>query len=136
MGWVAAPSPIQATPARPLLVFDGDCGFCTTWVNRLRDWLPYFPEAVPWQWEDLDALGLTIEDVTDFAWYVTPRHSYAGAMCFSALLRDQPRVGLRFLGWIMATPPFSIVAALGYNFVSKHRHQLPGGTPACAMPRS
>jgi predicted DCC family thiol-disulfide oxidoreductase YuxK len=118
-----------------LLIFDGDCGFCTTWVNRLRDWLPRFPEAVPWQWSDLDALGLTPEDVREFAWYLTPKHSYAGAMCFAALLRDQPTIGLRFAGHLLATPPFSIAAALGYNVIAKYRHKLPGGTPACALPR-
>ena len=116
-------------------MFDGECGFCTTWVNRLREWLPVFPDAVPWQWSDLESLGLTVDDVRDFAWYVTSRHSYAGAMCFAAILRAQPRIGLRFAGHLLATAPFSIVAALGYNFIAKHRHQLPGGTPACAMPR-
>ena len=128
-------APATSTPALPLLVFDGECGFCTTWVNRLREWLPVFPDAVPWQWSDHESLGLTVDDVRDFAWYVTSRHSYAGAMCFAAILRAQPRIGLRFAGHLLATAPFSIVAALGYNFIAKHRHQLPGGTPACAMPR-
>jgi predicted DCC family thiol-disulfide oxidoreductase YuxK len=130
---VAAPR--LTTPDLPVLIFDGDCAFCTTWVNRLRDWLPRPPRAEPWQWCDLDALGLTHEDVADFAWYLTKRHSYAGAMAFAALLREQPRVGLRFAGNLIATPPFSLVAALGYNVIARYRHVLPGGTPACALPR-
>jgi predicted DCC family thiol-disulfide oxidoreductase YuxK len=116
-------------------VFDGDCAFCTTWVNRLRVWLPRPPDAVPWQWSDLEALGLTRHDVADFAWFLTSRHSYAGALAFAAILRGQPRIGLRFAGNLLATPPFSIVAALGYNVIGKYRHILPGGTPACALPR-
>jgi predicted DCC family thiol-disulfide oxidoreductase YuxK len=130
---VAAPR--LTTPDLPVLIFDGDCAFCTTWVNRLQDWLPRSPRAVPWQWSDLNALGLTREDVADFAWYLTKRHSYAGAMAFAALLRAQPRVGLRFAGHLIATPPFSVVAALGYNVIARYRHVLPGGTPACALPR-
>jgi len=126
---------VAATPELPLLVFDGDCGFCTTLVRRLEAWLPHPPPSVPWQWSDLDALGLTPEDVRDFAWYLTPRHSYAGAMAFAAVLRAQPRIGLRFAGTLLATPPFSIVAALGYTVIARYRHRLPGGTPACAMPR-
>ncbi len=126
---------MAVTPDLPLLVFDGDCGFCTTLVRRLEAWLPRPPHSVPWQWSDLEALGLTPEDVRDFAWYLTPRHSYAGAMAFAAVLRAQPRIGLRFAGTLLATPPFSIVAALGYNVVARYRHRLPGGTPACAMPR-
>jgi predicted DCC family thiol-disulfide oxidoreductase YuxK len=123
-------------PALPVLVFDGDCGFCTTSVNWLEARLPRFPKTIPWQWADLDALGLTHEDVRDFAWYLTPTHSYAGAMAFAALLRTQPRIGLRFAGRLLATPPFSIVAALGYNVIARYRHVLPGGTPACALPRA
>jgi predicted DCC family thiol-disulfide oxidoreductase YuxK len=130
---VAAPA--LPHPDLPILVFDGDCAFCTTWVNRLREWLPRPPAAVPWQWSDLDAMGLTTRDVTDFAWYLTKRHSFAGALAFAAILRDQPRVALRFAGHLLATPPFSIVAALGYNAIAKYRHLLPGGTPACALPR-
>ena len=38
-------------------------------------------------------------------------------------------------GHLLATPPFSVVAALGYNVIAKYRHRLPGGTPACALPR-
>ena len=118
-----------------LLVFDGDCAFCSTWVERLRKALPRYPETTPYQWADLDALGLSHDDVTHYAWYLTPTHQYAGHLAFSALLRSQPRIGLRFAGQLIATPPFSWVAALGYRFVARYRHLLPGGTPACALPR-
>ena len=119
----------------PVLVFDGDCAFCTTWVNRLDAWLPRPVASIPWQWADLDALGLTHDDVQSFAWLVTPKHSYAGAMCFAYLLIAQPRLSLRFIGRLLATPPFSVLAALGYNVIARYRHRLPGGTPACALPR-
>ena len=118
----------------PLLVFDGDCGFCTTWVSRLERLPPAFPRSTPWQWLDLDAFGLTIDDVTHYAWYITPGRQYAGHLCLSALLRSQPNVALRFLGNLLATPPISWLAALGYRFVAANRHRLPGGTPACALP--
>jgi predicted DCC family thiol-disulfide oxidoreductase YuxK len=118
-----------------LLVFDGDCAFCSTWVTRLERALPRFPETIPYQWADLDALGLTLDDVQHFAWYLTTKRQYGGHLAFSALLRSQPRFWLRFAGWILATPPFSWVAALGYQFVARYRHLLPGGTPACALPR-
>lgn len=129
------PKSVLLSPDLPVLVFDGDCAFCTTWVNRIRDWLPRPPEAIPWQWSDLTAIGLTSQDVANFAWYLTAKHSFAGAMAFAAILRTQPRIGLRFFGHLLATPPFSIVAALAYNFIARFRHALPGGTPACALPR-
>ena len=123
-------------PAPALLVFDGECSFCTTWVNRLRDTLPSFPEARPWQWIDLDAYGLTRHDVEHYAWYLTARHQYAGHLAFSALLRVQPSLPFRLAGRLIAAPPFSWAAAVGYAFIARYRHLLPGGTPACALPRA
>ena len=117
-------------------MFDGDCAFCTTWVNRLEKLLPDFPTTSPWQWLDLDALGLSEHDVTHYAWFVTASHQYAGHLCFSALLRYQSGFGWRFLGNLIATPPISWLAAIGYHYIAKYRHKLPGGTPACALPPS
>lgn len=90
----------------------------------------------PWQWLDLDEYGLTQDDVTRYAWVVTSSHQYAGHLAGSALLRMQPSVGWRFLGHLIATPPVSWVAAVVYDWVAANRHRLPGGTPACAMPRA
>ena len=117
-----------------LLVFDGDCAFCTTTVNRLEALLPLFPTATPWQWLDLAELGLTRDDVARYAWVVTSHHQYAGHLAFSALLRMQSAPAWRFLGHLIATPPISWLAAIGYQVIAKNRHHLPGGTPACAMP--
>lgn len=130
------PVPSPKSPpasARPVLIFDGDCAFCTTWVGRLEAILPVFPRSTPWQWVDLDEFGMTRDDVTRYAWVVTSTHQYAGHLAFSALLRMQPGFGLRLLGELVATPPFSWLAAVGYHFIARYRHRLPGGTPACAV---
>ena len=118
----------------PLLVFDGDCAFCTSAVDRLRETLPHFPQAQPWQWLDLDALGLTVDDVTHYAWVITPGHHYGGHLALSALLRMQRGFAWRFAGNLLRTPPYSAEAALGYHFIAANRSRLPGGTPACALP--
>lgn len=123
-------------PGGTLLVFDGDCAFCTSSVETLGRLLPKLPPAYPWQWLDLDALGLSVDDVSRFAWVITPTHQYAGHLALSALLRMQRSIGLRFLGHLLATPPFSWIAAIGYQFISANRSRLPGGTPACALPPS
>jgi predicted DCC family thiol-disulfide oxidoreductase YuxK len=120
----------------PLLVFDGDCAFCTSAVHRLETVLPRFPRAMPWQWLDLDEYGLSHEDVARFVWVVTPSHQYAGHLALSALLRMQRTFPWRLAGWLLATPPFSWAAAIGYRLIAANRHRLPGGTPACAVPRS
>lgn len=105
-------------------------------MNRLRAILPGFPEAQPWQWLDLDALGLTLDDVTHYAWVITGSHHYGGHLAFSALLRMQRGFGWRFLGNLLRTPPYSAAAAVGYQLIARNRSRLPGGTPACALPPS
>jgi predicted DCC family thiol-disulfide oxidoreductase YuxK len=126
----------RATTPSTLFVFDGDCGFCSSWVRVLERSLPRFPTAVPSQWADLDALGLTPDDVAHNSWFITPTHQYAGHLAFSALLRAQPSAGLRFAGHLIATPPFSWVVALAYRAIGATRYRLPGGTPAVRVPRA
>lgn len=113
------------------LIYDGDCAFCTLWVNRLSQWLPAFPATQISQQAPLEALGLTSTDVENYAWYITPTHQYAGHLAASALLRAQPRMGLRVLGVIIALPPVSWIAGVVYSLVARFRHKLPGGTPSC-----
>lgn len=122
-------------PPTTLLVFDGDCAFCTTWVRRLERTLGVFPESQPWQWVDYEALGLSRHDVTHYVWFLSGDTRFRGHGAVAALLRSQRSVGWRFLGHLLVTPPFSWAAALAYAFIARFRHRLPGGTPACAMPR-
>jgi predicted DCC family thiol-disulfide oxidoreductase YuxK len=119
-----------------LLVFDGDCGFCSTAVRWLERNLPAMPEAVPFQWTDLDAIGLSEAEAAERVWLVTDGHQYGGHLAVSVMLRHQPAASWRFIGWLLASPPFSPLAAAGYALVARYRHRLPGGTPACAVRRA
>ncbi len=121
--------------SRGLLVYDGDCAFCTLWVGRLQRWLPRFPDVITSQAADLDALGLSEEDVRDYVWLVTPTKQRAGAAAFSGLLKGQPHFGWAFLGHLLDTWPLSVLADLGYRVIAKHRHRLPGSTASCEIPR-
>jgi predicted DCC family thiol-disulfide oxidoreductase YuxK len=125
----------SSAPKDQVLIFDGDCAFCSLWVERLRAILPEFPVSTPWQWIDLDDYALTRDDVETAAWFVTPTRQFAGHLAFSAILRSQPAIGWRFLGNLIATEPFSSISALAYRFIARYRHRLPGGTPACAVRR-
>jgi predicted DCC family thiol-disulfide oxidoreductase YuxK len=115
------------------LIFDGDCGFCTTSVNWLTAHLPAMPAATPWQWAELDSLGVTQEQAQQRVWLVDETGTYGGHLAVSQLLRRQPSAGWRFLGWILRTPPFSPFARLGYFLTARYRYRLPGGTPACKV---
>ncbi|QZY52370.1 thiol-disulfide oxidoreductase DCC family protein [Leucobacter tenebrionis] len=126
---------MSAPTEQSLLVYDGDCAFCTTWVRRLERLLDRFPDAQPWQWLDLGELGLAQNDVTRFAWLLCGNRRFRGHAAFAALLRMQPSYAARFFGHLLVTPPFSWVSALGYSLIARFRHRLPGGTAACALPK-
>ncbi len=114
-----------------LLIYDGDCAFCELWVNRLREWLPFFPEAKASNDIEIDSLGLSTRDVQKYVWYVTPSHHYGGYLATSALLRAQPKFTLRLLGTLLTLWPISWLAAGVYGLIARFRHKLPGGSPAC-----
>jgi predicted DCC family thiol-disulfide oxidoreductase YuxK len=116
-----------------LLIFDGDCGFCTSSVSWLGRALPAMPEASPYQWTDLERYGLREADAAARVWLVTDGHRHGGHRAVAALLTHQPRAILRFAGHLMLLPPFSWLAAAGYALVARYRYALPGGTPACRV---
>lgn len=115
------------------LVYDGDCGFCSTAVRWLEHHLPAMPATEPSQWADLHALGLSAQEAQERVWLVVNGRRHGGHHAVSVLLRRQPHAGWRLLGWLLAFPPFSPFAAAGYALVARYRHRLPGGTPTCRM---
>ncbi len=114
-----------------VLIFDGDCSFCSSCVDWLESNLPAMPAAVPFQWADLDAYGLSLAEAQSQVWLITPERHYGGAAAVTAMLRHQPESVYRFLGWILQAPPLSWLADAAYWVVSRLRHVLPGGTPTC-----
>src|SRR5690606_40728861 len=50
-----------AARERPVLVYDGDCGFCTSSARFIERHVPVRAAFVPYQHADLDALGVTAE---------------------------------------------------------------------------
>ena len=118
-----------------LLVYDGDCAFCTRTLSQLQASLERFPDAHPWQDLDLNDVGLSRSEVTKYVWLLAGSKRLRGHEVFAALLQAQPAGSFRFLGYLMAVPPFSWLMRLGYFFLARFRHRLPGGTAACEMPR-
>lgn len=121
--------------AGPLLVFDGDCGFCTSSARWIQRKLPEETRVEPWQALDLDELGLTIADVVDAAWWFSPA-------------RSRPARGHEAIGWALAAAggvwgavgklivhrPVCWLARPVYALVARNRHRMPGGAPACQTP--
>ena len=119
-----------------LLIFDGDCGFCTSsaeWMSR--GWRPG-PKAIAWQHlgpQTLADLGLTVEQVQQAAWWVDETgQRFSGYRAISKGLLAC-RGWKRGAGAVISVPPFSWFAAAVYPLVVRYRYRLPGGTPACAI---
>jgi len=120
-------------PGRSVLVFDGECGFCTSSARFLqrrvvRDGTT---RIAPWQRLDLDTLGLT-EDQCRAAvqWVGGDGQVASGHAAIAATLRAGHSVW-RPVGALLVAPGFSWLAARLYSWISDHRYALPGGTPAC-----
>lgn len=118
-----------------LLVFDGDCGFCTSSIGWLRRALPAMPDASPYQWTPLSEYGLSEAEAAERVWLVVGGRRFGGHRAVAALLTHQPTAALRFAGHLMAVPPASWLADIAYRLVARYRFALPGGTPACRLPQ-
>lgn len=116
------------------LVYDGDCGFCTTSVRFLHRHIRTSATVVAWQDCDLATLGLTTAQAQDkVQWVAADGTISAGHAAVGRLLLDAGGPW-RIPGRIAVTPPFCWLARGIYRLISDNRHRLPGGTPACALP--
>jgi predicted DCC family thiol-disulfide oxidoreductase YuxK len=119
-----------------VFVYDGDCAFCTSCAQFIERRIPTGAKVVPWQFADLDALGLTVAQCEQAVQWVGPDGgSAAGPDAIAELLRDSRGRGWRWLGRMLALPPVRVLAWPAYRWVARNRHRLPGGTAACALPR-
>jgi predicted DCC family thiol-disulfide oxidoreductase YuxK len=131
----------------PVLVFDGDCAFCSScarWAERyLRQTLASGGwEAVAFQFADLAALDVlaggrgevSAERAEREVLWVTPTgRVYGGAQAVARLLMRSGGVWA-YLGAVLTAAPVRPVAGLVYRWVARNRHRMPGGTAACALP--
>jgi predicted DCC family thiol-disulfide oxidoreductase YuxK len=118
--------------SRPVLLYDGDCSFCTSCVRLTERRIGPDAEVVPWQLADLAALGVSEAEAAEAVQWVggdgvvRSGHEAVAAM----LIASGP--AWRIAGRALLLPGVSWVAAHAYRLIAANRHRLPGGTPACA----
>lgn len=117
-----------------MLVYDGDCGFCTVCARWIEARLPGGTPVVPWQSiADLAALGLTEDDVRRAAYWIDADGAAYGGHLAVARALVAAGGGWRVVGRIVASRPVAPLAAVVYRVVAANRHRLPGSTDACRV---
>jgi predicted DCC family thiol-disulfide oxidoreductase YuxK len=119
-----------------LLVYDGDCSFCSSSARWISAHWSGSQQAVAWQHlsaGELDRLGLTIDDVRCAAWWIDPSGGRSRGHLAIARALQAAHGWPSVVGQVLLVPPFRWLAAGIYPLIARWRHRLPGGTPACRM---
>jgi len=127
---------VPGGPRAPLLIFDGDCGFCTTAAHWAQSQLRHGERVEAWQLlgpDVLESFGLSLRDVEQAAWWIDSEGRPARGHRAAGKVLQAAGGWHRTAGWLVLTPPSSWVAAGVYRLVVRWRYRLPGGTPACRV---
>lgn len=116
---------------RPVLLYDGDCAFCTSCARLIERRVRPRADVVPWQFADLEALGVSAEQATAAVQWIDPEGGVrSGHRAIAATLGAGAPLWRAF-GRLLVLPGIGWVAARAYELVAANRYRLPGGTPAC-----
>lgn len=119
-----------------ILVFDGDCAFCTSAAAWASGGWRGGAQAVSWQAlgdDGLARLGLDEERARRAAWWVgADGRADAGARAIGRALAAG-HGWRRPAGLALLAPPVSWVGRGAYPLVARFRHRLPGATSACRV---
>jgi lipase maturation factor 1 len=115
-------------PARPTLIYDGECGFCRAAVDRVRRWdrdqrlamIPLQDAA------RVAAFGIPLTALAAAMHLVLPDgRVFAGADAAPELLRLLP--GKRWLAWLWRLPGVAPLARWLYAWIAARRRCLVRG---------
>ena len=129
---MSSPSFVEPTP---LLIFDGDCAFCTSSVRFIERRIRRHPRIQPWQRSDLAGLGLTQEQCESAVQLIENGRVTSAHVAVARLLIYGKR-GWAVLGYLLLAPGIKQIAGVVYRWVAKNRDRMPGGTAECALPQS
>ena len=117
----------------PVLIYDGDCAFCSSSVRFIQNHIRRRPRWEPWQWLDLDDYGVSRDDCERAVQFVAIDGTvHSGERGVARVLIFGGK-GWAVLGRILLVPGVRHLAGIVYRWISNNRHRMPGGTPQCAM---
>jgi predicted DCC family thiol-disulfide oxidoreductase YuxK len=122
----------------PVLIYDGDCAFCSSSVRFIENHIRRHPRCEPWQWLDLDLYfdryGVTRDDCERAVQFVDIDGRVHSAERAVARVLLHGGKGWALLGGALLVPGVRHLAGVVYRWIADNRHRMPGGTPQCSMP--
>ncbi len=119
-----------------VLLFDGDCGFCTRSAEWAQRYVRPGCQVIAWQFAPTELTEPLRERLEGSIVVLRGGEQLDRGAAVAAVLISSPRRGWRLLGRLIRLPLLRNAADLGYRAVAANRYRLPGGTPACAVRRS
>jgi predicted DCC family thiol-disulfide oxidoreductase YuxK len=128
---------VRQAVSPPVMLFDGDCAFCSSCARWLTARVPGPVSLHPWQWTELDPLGVTVDEVDAAVVLVDVTLTRtAGPEALAGLFRSSTSGGWRALGRVLALRPTLAAAWPLYRLIARNRHRMPGGTAQCSLPQA
>jgi predicted DCC family thiol-disulfide oxidoreductase YuxK len=124
-------------PGEGVLIFDGDCAFCTSAANWIRTRVddPTATHVVASQTLSDVFLAdheLTRADVDEAIWWIGDDGTQRAEAAFAASL-ERWRRPWWLVGRALAARPLQRVGAAVYPVVARNRHRLPGADASYAV---
>jgi predicted DCC family thiol-disulfide oxidoreductase YuxK len=114
---------VASPPAKALMIYDGDCNFCSRWIRRWQhttddhlDYLPFQDPRVAARFPEVPRGRLE----TAVQLIETDGCVYGGAEAVFRALAHKPRSGW-LLNWYEGSPVFARATEWGYRLVARHR---------------
>lgn len=117
-----------------VLIYDGDCAFCTTASVWARDRSQTLSIAA-WQQTNLETYNLTEEEASMKVqfWDAQKQVVLSGSDAVCSTLATSDNLIWRTIGHIGLVPPLRWFGIALYPVAARFRHRLPGSEEACRL---
>ncbi|HYG22365.1 MAG TPA: DCC1-like thiol-disulfide oxidoreductase family protein [Verrucomicrobiae bacterium] len=119
---------VAQRPSRPVLIYDGECGFCRRWIQRWRratgagvDYLPSQGREVAERFPEIPAAQF---DEAVHLVSIDGSVSRGAEAVLRSLGSSNSGSAARWLRWYQRFPWFAAVVDWGYRFVARNRSWL------------
>lgn len=113
---------------RPVVLFDGRCGFCTWCANVALGPLGAAVDLIPYQSTDVRMFGLTEEQCADAVQLVESAEVLSGSRAIARVFRYSKKPW-PVIGHVLDSRPMRPIAQGVYRIVARNRGKLWGVAP-------